>query len=375
MNAFGKRLRELRTERKVRQGAFAGACQISPAYLSDIENGKRNPPADRVILEWAGILDPGRAEEVGKELIGLAARDRGQAEAITEAEVVEAQTIWRRGPERGEEKTPEKSRTPFLDHFCEDLTARARQGRLDPAPGRARELAEIACAIARRGRNSVALTSESSAEIHRLMRGLACDMAGGRAPVPLAGKRLLTLDPGALLAGSKYRGQLEERLKQLLREVREAGDILLACHSLGDLVDLERKAIGSPFRLALQEGLVQVIAGALPGEIDYCRKADPALTECFVAVPVAPLSREEALRGLYEVRDRYAAHHGVTYSDEALTAILKAAEPGDPAWFWQRALDLLDDVGARLRLEGHGGGRAATKDIARSSKNDTSLKK
>ena len=367
MNAFGKRLREFRTERKIRQGAFAESCGISSAYLSDIENGKRNPPADRVILEWAKTLDPGRAEEIGRELIDLAGRDRGRAEAITEAETVETGTIWETGRARGENR-PDKGLTPFLNHFCEDLTAQAREGRLDHAPGRARERTEIACAIARRSRNSVALTSESGAEIHRLVRGLACDMVEGRAPAPLAGKRLLTLDPGALLAGSKYRGQLEERLKQLLREAQEAGDLLLACHSLGDLVDLEQKAIGSPFRLALQEGVVQVIAGALPGEIDYCRKADPSLTECFIAVAVAPLSREEVMRGLYEVRDRYATHHSVTYSDEALAAVLSAAEPGDPVWFWQRALDLLDDVGARLRLERYGGEMATTRPTGKGQK-------
>ena len=351
--AFGKRLRELRTERQILQSTFAEKCRISSAYLSDIERGKRNPPADRAILEWAGFLDPGNAEEIGRELIDLAARDQGRAEVVTETVAEAAGTIWETSKDRGEGKPTEKARkskTPFVDHFCVDLTALAGEGRLDPAPGRSWEFGEIAGVIARRRRNSAVLTCETGAEVYRVMQGLACEIAAGRAPEPLAKVRLLRLD--GMIAGTKYRGQLEERVSTLIREMAETGNMLLYCHSLAELVDLEGTVKESHFRPALEEGKVQVITGATPEEMDYCRKANPGLFECFRPVPIRPLDRDGVLRGLYALRDRYGAHHGITYSEGALVAIVDVVEPGDEAGFWQRALDLLDEVGARLRLEG-----------------------
>ena len=351
-SAFGKRLREYRTDRKILQGTFAEACGISPAYLSDIERGKRNPPADKMILEWSRYLDTGVAEEIGQELIGLAAQDRGQAEAITETVVVETDTLWKT-PERGERDEPstrEKSKTPFLDHFLEDMSALAAEDVLDPAPGHDWEIQEIASALARRAHNSVVLTASSRAEIIRFVSGLACEMIRGKNLGFLAGKRILRLDPGVMMMGAKYRGQLEERLIQPIREVKEDGDIILFCPSLADLIDLEEKATGSFFQAGLQAGWVRIIAGAVQGEIEACVKTDPGITECFRSVAMLPLDQEGVLKGLRELSRRYGAFHGVTYSEEALKAIVNAAEPGDQAGMWQRALDLLDDVGVRMRM-------------------------
>ncbi len=95
-----------------------------------------------------------------------------------------------------------------------------------------------------------------------------------------------------------------------------------------------------------------MITGATPGEMDYARKVNAGLAECFRTAPIRPLDRDGVLRGLYGVRDRYEAHHGVSYSEGALVAVVDAAEQEDRAGFWQRALDLLDEVGSRMRLEG-----------------------
>lgn len=358
VNAFGTRLRELRTARKILQATFAEKCQISAAYLSDIERGRRNPPSDKVILEWAAHLDAGDAEEIGQELIALAARDQGRAEAVTENVVEEAGTLWEsvlpagrgkstRGREGGGGK---KSRTPFLDHFQVDLLELARQSRLDPAPGRGREFRAIAGVLSRRRRNSALLTAESGADLYQVIQGLAQAMVLGQAPEPLVGKRLLRID--GLQAGVKYRGQLEERVKALVTETALIGDVLLYFHSLGDVVELEKSMNGSLLRPALEDGVVQIITGALPGELDHCRRLNPGLVDCFASVPINPLDRDSVLKGLYELRERYGAHHGVAYADAALVAIVDAAEEGEETGFWQRGLDLLDEVGAQVHLDG-----------------------
>ena len=218
--AFGKRLRHWRIQREILQNTFAEQCKISSAYLSDIERGRRNPPADQVILAWARLLDPANAEEIGRELIDLAARDQGRAEVVTETESEPAGATWEvAGRRSGEgirtEETEKRSKTPFLDHFCVDLVERAREDCLDPVQGRAWELGEIACVVARRRGNSVVLTCETSAEVYRTIQGLACEIAEGRAPDPLVNMRLLMLG-GGVQAGVKYRGQFEERLNALI---------------------------------------------------------------------------------------------------------------------------------------------------------------
>lgn len=354
-HAFGRRLRELRSEHQILQATFAEKCGISAAYLSDIERGKRNPPADKVILQWSASLDPGNAEDIGQELVALAARDRDRAEALTEDVVEEAGTIWESAAGSGGSATArgrsrEKSETPFLDHFGVDLLELARQGRYDPAPGRSREFARIAGVLACRRRNSAVLTCDNGAQISHVAQGLACAMAMGQVPEPLAGMRLLR--PDGLQAGVKYRGQLEERVRTLVDETMKLGTVLLYFHSLGDLVDLEKSLNGSILAPALEEGGLRAIAGAVRGDMDHCLRLNTRLVDCFRPVAIHPLDRDGILRGLYELRQPYGDHHGVAYADGALVAIVDASEHGDEAGFWQRSLDLLDETGARVKLLG-----------------------
>ena len=349
--AFGQRLRELRMEKKMLQTSFAELCGISSAYLSDIERGKRNPPNREVILEWATFLDADLAEEIGRELIDLAAVDKGlrdEAEPGREP-VMESEPVGRgrvlpqlAGDSKG------KSKTRFLDHFCHDLVANVGKGRL---PGRDWEFGEIAFATACKAQNSVALTCENSAEVGEVVRALAAEIADGQVPEHLKGMRLLALD-NSIAMGTKYRGQFEERLKMVLEEARATPPILLYVHSLADLVDWEANARGSFFRPALQDGTVRIVTGATPSEMAYCRKVDAELVACFREVPIQALDREGVLRGLYALRDSYGDFHGVTYADEALVAIVDAAEAGDEAGFWRRAVALCDEVGARTKLAG-----------------------
>ena len=356
MAHFGTRLRELRTQRQILQSAFAEQCDISPAYLSDIERGRRNPPADKAILRWARHLDPGGHQEIGDELISLAARDRSRAEAVTVSVTEEAPTVFEStspSTQKPHNSDGGASATPFLDHFQIDLVGQARGGRLDPAPGREREFVDIAGVVSCRSQNSAVLTKSSSAEAHRVVRGLACAIAERTAPEPLLQIRILGIN--AVQAGVKYRGQLEERLSALTREAATQSDLLLYFPALGDLADLEKSVNGSYFVPALMDGAVRVLTSAHPAELDYCRHLNPGLVDCFRQVTVRPLDRDRVLRSLSDLRERYAAHHGVSYSEEALVAIVDAAEEGDECGFWTRALGLLDEVGARKRLAGASG--------------------
>ena len=300
------------------------------------------------------LLDIGQAEEIGRKLIDLSSRDRGRAEAVTETEVEAASTLWQGTASRkengGQDADQNKSRTPFLDYFGENLVSLAQQEKLDPAPAHAPTFAEIAVMLTRRRRNSAVLTGASSGESHRVVQGLACEMVAGRVPAALAKKRLMTIE--GIQAGVKYRGQFEKRLKTLTDEIATVGDVILYIPRLAALVDLEGNAKGAILRSALQDGAVQVLAGATTAEMDYCRKSNEGLVECFRLVAVSPLDSAGVLRNLYAVRQRYGAHHGVSYADEALEAIVAATAAGEVGGYYQRALDQLDEVGARLRLEG-----------------------
>lgn len=348
--AFGQRLRELRMERKMLQNSFAELCGISSAYLSDIERGKRNPPGHEVILEWAALLDADLAEEIGRELLDLSAVRQGlrdEAEPGREP-VMETEPVF------GGRVSPQlaggsKSTTRFLDHFCRDLVAGVGKARM---PGRDWEFGEIAFVTACKSQNSVVLTCENSAEVGDVVSALAGEIADGRVPEHLQKVRLLALD-NSIAMGTKYRGQFEERLKRVLEETADHPPILLYVHSLADLVDWEANARGSFFRPALQAGTVRILTGAAPSEMAYCRKVNAALVACFREVPILPLDRDGVLRGLYALSDSYSEFHGVVYSDEALVAIVDAAEAGDEAGFWRRAVALLDEVGARAKLAGN----------------------
>ena len=200
-----------------------------------------------------------------------------------------------------------------------------------------------------RHRNSAVLIGDSSSEIRGIIHALACAIAAGTAPESLRSTRMITVD--GLQAGVKYRGQLEERVGALVKEAKTVGDVLLYFHSLADVVDLEKSLNGSVLRPALEDGTLQVLTG-VTGEMNYCRKLNPRLVDCFTPIQVLPLDRDSVLRGLFEIRERYGKHHGVSYSEESLVAIVDAVEEHVSESFWQQVVYKLDEVGARVRMEG-----------------------
>ena len=350
--AFGRRLRQLRTQYQLLQSTFAETCGISSAYLSDIERGKRFPPRDQVIVKWAGLLDRANAGEIAAELIGLSAQDLGRAEAVGETEIEETGIQWKGGKAPSGPRSAD-SPTPFIDYFCSDMVEKAGQNALDPAPGYESTYSEIAAIMGRRMRPSALIRAANGGEIRRIIAGLACAMAGGQVPGVLAGKRLLDLY--GIQAGVKYRGQFEERLKTLIDELEKVGDGVLVSPNVRELVDFEEGAKGTFFRSALEEGRIRVLAAATPGDWAYATEKNEELIACFQTVEVGPLRREGVLQGLKVVSQRYGEYHGVKYTDEGLVALVDAAEKGCEDDFNQRAFDLLDDMGARMALEGEGG--------------------
>ena len=349
-DTFGSRLRELRKEGRILQSQFAETCGISSAYLSDIERGKRNPPEDRVILQWAEYLDSSQAEEIGAALLELAAFDRGSLRPAVERDEIAVEVS---GAMAVRPQGEQKKEALFLDYFCADLTALARRGDLDEARERSRDFDAIAQATARMQGNSVLLMHCNGREIARVAHGLICEITQGRTPTHLSGKRVFALGHGkpSMMAGVKYRGQLEERVDNLIRESQQAGDIVLYVASLLDLADLEVHTKGTLLIPALQNADIQVIAGATEAAMAYGQKVCPDLVDCFSKVQIAALDMQGVLQGIFSVRDRYSAYHGVTYADSALEAIVDAVKSAGDAGCWQRAMDLMDDIGARAKVE------------------------
>ncbi len=346
--AFGRRLRQVRMENQLLQSSFAESCGISPAYLSDIERGKRQPPRDPVILQWAALLDPGNAEELGAELIGLAAQDQGRAEAVIETETEASGVQWV-GGKAPKKASKEGSSTPFIDYFCQDWVQQAHQGVLDPAPGYHPVYREIAAVLARRTRPHALVRAANGGEIRRVLAGLAWAIAHGEMDGALEGVHLFCLS--GIQAGVKYRGQFEERLNTLLDELATVKNGVLLCSQVGDLIDFDEGAKGSFFRPALELGRIRVLAAATPGDWAQAQKRNADLLATFQLVEVKPLGREEILQGLHAVKDRFEEHHGVIYTPEGLVALVDAAEDGGEEHFNQRAYDLMDEIGALTAIE------------------------
>ena len=349
VGTFGKRLRDIRTKRQILQSDFAARCEISSAYLSDIERGKRNPPNDETILKWARLLGGPDPDEISDKLVSAAAADRARAQPVAETVTEPAFAGWSSAPTLSRSTKATKSETPFLDYFQFDLTEAGRLDQLDPSPGRNDVIQAIAAVLLQRNRNSVLLVGETG-DIRGIVQALAVALASKEVPDALEGKRFLRLD--GLQAGTKYRGQLEERIHMAIKETSQIGDVLLHFHSLADLVDLEKSVNGSYIRPALEDGSIQIITG-VSDELDYCERLNPRLTACFTRLPIPELDRDTVLRNLYEVRGRYETQHGVSYTEESVVAIVDSLVEG--ASIWQQALHKIDSVGAKMRAQGRSG--------------------
>ena len=246
-------------------------------------------------------------------------------------------------------------KTPVLDNFSTDLTQAALEGKLDPVVGRTAEIARMMEILCRRKKNNPILIGEPGVGKSAIVEGLAQLIAHHRTSPILFGKRVVSLDMTAMVAGTKYRGQFEERIKTLLRELEQNPDIIVFIDEIHTMIgagstpgSMDAANIMKP---ALARGTIQCIGATTIDEYRKSIEKDGALERRFQKVLVEPTSESETLDILRNIKDRYEEHHHVSYTDEALSACVKlTGRYVNDRHFPDKAIDALDEVGAKIHL-------------------------
>jgi ATP-dependent Clp protease ATP-binding subunit ClpC len=242
-----------------------------------------------------------------------------------------------------------------LDQFGRNLTQLARDQKLDPVIGRAKEIERVMQVLSRRTKNNPVLIGEPGVGKTAIVEGLAQDIVKGEVPETLKGKQIYTLDLGALVAGSRYRGDFEERLKKVLKEIRTRGDIILFIDELHTLVGagaaegaIDAASILKPM---LARGELQTIGATTRDEYRKHLEKDAALERRFQPISVEEPSVTHTIEILKGLRDRYEAHHRVSYTDDAVVAAANLADRYISDRFLpDKAIDLIDEAGSRMRI-------------------------
>jgi ATP-dependent Clp protease ATP-binding subunit ClpC len=253
------------------------------------------------------------------------------------------------------ETAQQKKELPFLSEYSRDLTALAQQGGFDPLIGREREVERIIQILSRRTKNNPILLGEPGVGKTAIVEGLAQRIVEGRVPIFLATKRVLALDLSLIVAGTKYRGQFEERLKGILKELKENKDIIVFVDEIHSLIgagsaegSLDAANILKP---ALSRGEIACIGATTLKEYRKFIEKDRSLLRRFQAVNVQPPSNEETMSILEGVKERYESFHKVRYADEALrTAIYQSTRYITDRFQPDKAIDVLDEAGAKVKL-------------------------
>ena len=259
------------------------------------------------------------------------------------------------GPQQVPPKAEKKSKTPALDHFCRDLTALAAEGELDPTIGRAVEIERVMEILARRKKNNPVLIGEPGVGKTAIVEGLALLIANAQCPDVLRDHRVLSLDMAAVIAGTKYRGQFEERLKAVMNEIAQSKNVILFIDELHTLVGAgaAEGAIDASNMLkpALARGELQCVGASTLNEYRKYIEKDGALERRFQPVIVDPPAVEEPVEILKGLRGHYEEHHRVVIPDEALQAAAELSERYITDRFLpDKAIDVIDEAGARARL-------------------------
>lgn len=247
------------------------------------------------------------------------------------------------------------NKTPFLDKYSTDLTKAAKDGKLDPVVGREHEIQRVLEIIGRRKKNNPILIGEPGVGKSAIVEGLAQLIVKQQTSPALFNKRIVSVDLTAMVAGSKYRGQFEERIKGLITELENNPDIIIFIDEIHTLIGagggsgtMDAANILKP---ALARGTVQCIGATTFKEYANSIEKDGALERRFQKVIVEPTTTEQTLAILRNIKDRYEEHHGVTFSDEALEACVKLTERYvTDRFFPDKAIDVMDEVGSKLRL-------------------------
>ena len=286
-----------------------------------------------------------------KDDAGKALRDVG-ATLASVREALEAV----RGTHRVTDQTPE-DKYQALARYSRDLTDLARQGKLDPVIGRDEEIRRVIKVLARRTKNNPVLIGEPGVGKTAIVEGLAQRMIAGDVPTSLADKKLMALDIGSMLAGAKFRGEFEERMKAVLNEITEGdGRFVIFIDELHTMVGAggAEGAVdaGNMLKPALARGELRMVGATTLDEYRKHIEKDPALERRFQPVFVAPPGVEDAVAILRGLKERYEVHHGVRITDDAIIAAVKLSDRYIGGRFLpDKAIDLMDEAGSRLRIE------------------------
>ena len=245
--------------------------------------------------------------------------------------------------------------TPYLDNYGIDLTKAAEGGKLDPVVGREKEIERIAQILSRRKKNNPILIGEPGVGKSAIAEGLALRIVEKRVSRALFGKRIVSLDMTAVVAGTKYRGQFEERIRAILTEVKKHPDVILFIDEIHTIVGAGSAAgsmdAANMLKPALARGEIQCIGATTLDEYRKNIEKDGALERRFQKVLVEPTSPEETLQILRNIKDKYEEHHNVTYTDEALEACVRLPDRYvTDRYFPDKAIDAMDEAGSRIHL-------------------------
>jgi ATP-dependent Clp protease ATP-binding subunit ClpC len=261
----------------------------------------------------------------------------------------------RAGSSSTAKKPGEKSRTPVLDNFGRDLTKLAEEDKLDPIVGREKEIERVAQVLSRRKKNNPILIGEPGVGKTAIAEGLALRIIQKKVSRVLFNKRVVTLDLASLVAGTKYRGQFEERMKAVMNELEKSPDVILFIDELHTIVGAGGASgsldASNMFKPALARGEIQCIGATTLDEYRQYIEKDGALARRFQIVMVDPTTPEETIEILHNIKDKYQDHHHVMYTDKAIEACVKLSDRYMSDRFLpDKAIDILDEAGARVHI-------------------------
>ena len=292
--------------------------------------------------------------EVVKELLEYQT-DNPMASSETDDPDDDSSRIFGSSSSKESSKGSEKSRTPVLDNFGRDLTKLAEEDKLDPIVGREKEIERVAQILSRRKKNNPILIGEPGVGKTAIAEGLALRIIQKKVSRVLFGKRVVTLDLASLVAGTKYRGQFEERMKAVMNELEKSPEVILFIDELHTIVGAGGASgsldASNMFKPALARGEIQCIGATTLDEYRQYIEKDGALARRFQMVMVDPTTPEETVEILENIKDKYEDHHHVNYTDDAIQACVKLSDRYiSDRYLPDKAIDVLDEAGSRVHI-------------------------